>query len=285
MITLATPEVATAIDTLLTAIQDYTGQTASHTAHSFWLDQLCFLGILSLLFTVYSIAAKDLLWPWAYRSMLYDLIRHLYRNRICTLAIWAKYNSLKGEERVYPSDEHYLKMRVPNESFQSSKYNLCSKRLGDINEIELLFRNYNVEIEVALSHIKDDSVDEDTKQRDFETLYFKTGLLSKKLVNLMISRKVFPTKSHIRSKTFKRIEKKHKENTNTDHKGLELNCEEELKKIFNSYDSKEDIFVSIFNKDDQKKFTEYLWADAVIECGNNSSGGEKIHMIKKVQKI
>lgn len=288
MIILTTPEATAAVDSLLTAIQGYTGQTASHTAYNFWLDGVCFIAIVSLFCTVFSFAAKGTLGPKTYRAMLYDLIRHLYRNRICTLAIWAKYKRAKKlHEKLYPSDEHYLKMLIPDKSLHNS-YNFCSKRWEAINRLEIQFRNYNIEVEVALNHIKDDSIDDETKMRDFQTLYFKTGFLSEQITELLISRKfILPTKSHIRKKAFNKIKENH-ENNVKEYTKEQLNdsvYKSELDEIYKSYEGKKDKFESIFNDDTQReKFRKYLREDVVVECGNNSSGEEKIHMIKKIQK-
>jgi hypothetical protein len=293
MIILTTPEATAAVDSLLTAIQGYTGQTASHTAYNFWSDGVCLIGIVSLFCTVFSFAAKETLGPKTYRAMLYDLIRHLYRNRICTLAIWAKYKQAeKLHEKLYPSDEHYLKMLIPDKSLHNS-YNFCSKRWEAINKLEIQFRNYNIEVEVALNHIKDDSIDDKTKMRDFQTLYFKTGFLSEQITELMIPKKKwwqFRYKSRIRKirdDAFNKIKENHENNVKeyTKEQLSDSVYKSELDEIYKSYEGKKDKFESIFNDDTQReKFRKYLREDVVVECGNNSSGGEKIHMIKKIQK-
>jgi hypothetical protein len=182
------------VDSVLTAIRQFTGETASHTERSFVWDQVCLLGLVSLgasFLTIVSIWRQERLTPTAYRALLYDLVRHLYRNKIVTLAMWTKYNFYKSQgEKYYPSDEHYLKLKIPGSDIRPDQFSHRKTRWGEAHELELLFRNYNVEIEAALIHIKDDSVDDETKECDFRTLDFKTGFLSKHIVDFIEKERV-----------------------------------------------------------------------------------------------
>jgi hypothetical protein len=288
------------LDSVFAAIQNYTGQTASHTERSFWLDQLCIIGVISMIasiLTVLSIITQERLTPWAYRALLYDLVRHLYRNKICTLSMWAKYNyyKKKGEE-YYPSDEHYLKLQIPSTDIRSNQYNHRNGRRRKIHEIELLFRNYNLEVEVAMSHIKDDSVDETVKQNDFKNLFAKTGSLSMRIVDFLATGKFwFTPKRRIYRKAFMMIK-----NSSEDTANLNPNAslygttfQSEIEDLYQYDKDRANNVVALFeSKPDPKsapgtlsevdQFYEYLKADTIIECGDNTPGEEKIHMIRKV---
>jgi uncharacterized protein YacL (UPF0231 family) len=281
------------LDSIFSAIREYTGQTASHTEKSFLWDQVCVLGLVSLaasVYTIRSIFTQERLTPDAYRALLYDLVRHLYRNKICTLAMWTKYNFYqKQNEKYYPSDEHYMKLQIPGSDIRPDQYSYHKTRWGEAHELELLFRNYNVEIEVALNHIKDDSVDEETKQRDFRTLYFKTGYLSKRIVDFIEPEKKgkwFKEEVPAEEEAFAKVKESFEKNikANPDKSKYGEMFEEELKKLLDSEENRVDSFAAIFkaNPENEKRFHEYLYLDAFIECGRNSMDEEKIHMIHKV---
>jgi hypothetical protein len=279
------------IDSDLSSLQNYASDIAQNTSHSFWFDQLCLLGIFSAvaaICTVISIMMQEKLWPWTYSAMLYDTIRHLYRNRVCTLAMWAKYNYYhnQGKAKYFPAEEHYYKLKIPPEDIRANQYSMHirPKTLEDIHNLEVLFRNYNVEIDVALMHIKDDTIDEETKQRDFQTLFFKTAYLAKKIVELRCSRK-FAKKSKVLNKAFDKIETKYLRNQseNSDPRLHGMEFEKEIQAIYDIDRNRSNNFAAIFATEEQgEQYYTYLYDDVLIECGKNSIGEDKIHMIKKV---
>ena len=75
-----------------------------------------------------------------------DLIRHLYRNLICTMAFTNKI--LEKKEHVeYPSEEHLMKLKVlPEDVLHLEKYNDNNSIYKMMHEFKLLLRNYDIEI-------------------------------------------------------------------------------------------------------------------------------------------
>ena len=127
-------------------------------------------------------------------GQLNDLIRHLYRNLVCTLAFSQKIleksdnrrngNAVekiadalihaKTERKEYPSEEHLLKLKVlPEDVLHLEKYNNSPTIYQKMHELKLLLRNYDVEIDTALMHLKDKDIKPDVIQNDLNTLAYK----------------------------------------------------------------------------------------------------------------
>ena len=127
-------------------------------------------------------------------GQLNDLIRHLYRNLVCTLAFSQKVleesnnrrkgnaigkiiNALigtKAERKEYPSEEHLLKLKVlPEDVLHLEKYNNSPTIYQKMHELKLLLRNYDVEVDTALMHLKDKGIKPDVIKNDLNTLAYK----------------------------------------------------------------------------------------------------------------
>ena len=123
-----------------------------------------------------------------------DLIRHLYRNLVCTLAFSQKVleesthkkatnilkkvcNTLirkKEAHNEYPSEEHLLKLKVlPEDILHLEKYNNNSDIYTKMHELKLLLRNYDTEIDTALMHLKNKNVTLEEVKNDLDTLVYK----------------------------------------------------------------------------------------------------------------
>lgn len=121
-----------------------------------------------------------------------DLIRHLYRNLACTLAFTQKIlkgsdnrkseNAIetllsvreKAEHKAYPSEEHLLKLKVlPEDVLHLEKYNNDFEIYKKMHELKLLLRNYDIEIDTALMHLKNGNIDLDEVKNDLDTLTYK----------------------------------------------------------------------------------------------------------------
>ena len=123
-----------------------------------------------------------------------DLIRHLYRNLVCTLAFSQKVleesthkkatnilkkvcNTLirkKAAHNEYPSEEHLLKLKVlPEDILHLEKYNNNSDIYTKMHELKLLLRNYDTEIDTALMHLKNKNVTLEEVRNDLDTLVYK----------------------------------------------------------------------------------------------------------------
>ena len=123
-----------------------------------------------------------------------DLIRHLYRNLVCTLAFSQKVleesthkkttnilkkvcNTLirkKAAHNEYPSEEHLLKLKVlPEDILHLEKYNNNSDIYTKMHELKLLLRNYDTEIDTTLMHLKNKNVTLEEVRNDLDTLVYK----------------------------------------------------------------------------------------------------------------
>lgn len=113
-----------------------------------------------------------------------DLIRHLYRNLVCTLAFSQKVLA-SHRHTQYPSEEHLLKLKVlPEDVLHLERYNNDPRIYPKMHELKLLFRNYDVEIETAMMHLKDRRIKRNTLQNDLDTLAYKPLHLVKKILEI-----------------------------------------------------------------------------------------------------
>ena len=113
-----------------------------------------------------------------------DLIRHLYRNLICTMAFTNKI--LEKKEHVeYPSEEHLMKLKVlPEDVLHLEKYNDNNHIYKMMHELKLLLRNYDVEIDTAMMHLKDGKISVEVLRNDLDTLTFKPLYLTKRILDI-----------------------------------------------------------------------------------------------------
>ncbi len=158
---------------------------------NFLNDGFNLLGIISIGIAIFTVLGLDRIRTnnvnkkTQYR-LFADMIRHLYRNKVCTLVMYGKWRNLLNQGKdCYPSEEHFLKLQMLPEDLHFERYYQDPEKYHLMHEMELLLRNYNTEIEVAKSHLCNSIIDLDTKERDFATLNFKAGYLTLKIVKLM----------------------------------------------------------------------------------------------------
>ncbi len=125
-----------------------------------------------------------------------DLIRHFYRNLIVTIAFKEKYldddnkvmkksrsqkqnSMLFSKWKSHPSESHLLKLKLLPEDEQ----NLDSEYYSIMHEIKLLLRNYDTEVDVALSHLCVPTIKQEDLNVDFDNLLFKPFYLIRKMVS------------------------------------------------------------------------------------------------------
>ena len=92
-----------------------------------------------------------------------DLVRHLYRNLVVTYAIKTKLNDCHFKK--YPSEIHLLKLKVPVEDIHLEVFSDDNKNYTYMNNLCLLFRNYNMEIDVAIKHFCNKEMDNEIKEK------------------------------------------------------------------------------------------------------------------------
>lgn len=118
------------------------------------------------------------------RGKLEALPRHFYRNLVCTGAMIARYkdatNLQKGVKQAYPSESNLLKLQtLPDDIFLPIDIEESSYKV--MHELRLLFRNYNIEIQVASEHLSRKHITEESLKEDFDNLLFKPFHLTKKI--------------------------------------------------------------------------------------------------------
>lgn len=120
----------------------------------------------------------------AQRAILTDLIRHLYLNKVKACAIRWKLSDL-GFDKCYPSEELLLKMKVLPEDLRLDKFDSSPGHYGQLHRLMSLFRNYTIEVDVALEHLKSKSVAESVKVGDLLGLESRSQQITEKIRDLM----------------------------------------------------------------------------------------------------
>ena len=255
--------------------------------HADWLqDGINAIALLSLGIAIWSLyytretvksirneADKDRIDNECQKELFRDIIRHLYRNKVCTLAMQAKL--MKESWNGYPSDEHFLKLQLLPSDIHLEQYYKDVKRFKRLHNIELLLRNYNTEIEVAQKHISDKGIDEETKKRDFNTLNLKPGLLTVRIVEAMndIWGNDFRMDAEDIIKGAYQDNIKKNDESKGNHWDRSFSWESFPKEDM-------DLYITDIFSEKEAEFKQMLETDVMIECGTNQKGEEKIYIIK-----
>lgn len=282
-----------------------------------------FFSMLISLLTVYAIFnefKKTRIDETSQINLLRDLVRHLYRNKICTMTMRAKYYSMRKEgKQCYPSEEHIKKLQLLPDDIHLERYNRQGDIYDKLHELELQLRNYNAEIEVAEYHIVNPNIDEVTKHRDFETLDLKTGMLTNSIKNVLFlirqrdgfcgSMCSWFYKKILRRPRFSMltivedissvIQKSHEGNKDRNSRELCAWGDEyadELALLRKDETTRDKYFTDVFmtgvkskemhdkEKSFVRSFSDAYTEDLLIECGKNRYGEERIHIIEIKEK-
>lgn len=111
-----------------------------------------------------------------------DLVRNLYLNKIYTLALTAK---MKNESTWYPSPENFLKLKTIPEKIEIGEYKNNLEQYAKMQEIDLLLRNYHIEINTAQQHFLDAETNDEVRQGDIDTLLFIPFYTIKRIMDTM----------------------------------------------------------------------------------------------------
>lgn len=217
-----------------------------------------------------------------YKIMI-DMVRHLYRNFVCMLAIANKMRLSKYE--IYPAEIHLQKAKVPMDIIHLELFAGKNEKVYDeLYKLELQLRNYNLELDAAMKHFEQAGLKQEVKNYDINTLLFKPGFLANKIVEVLAiayGKKFFfisitPKKiKKIKKEAWKIIEKCNKENVDKFGKCKKWDKENE----FNDYNKEDNHFLKIF-EDKKDAFFKMLNEDAKIECGKNTEGEDKLLFIE-----
>lgn len=121
-------------------------------------------------------------------GILKDLPRHFYRNLACTCAALLKFrdggNRKDGRRLRYPSEANILKLTTLPDEFILPIDSLEESIYQTMHEDKLLFKNYNLEIEVASKHFASENISDDSLKNDYDNLLFKPIFLVSRMFKL-----------------------------------------------------------------------------------------------------
>lgn len=189
----------------LMKIQEFTHETASNTAFSFWREadfweyMAMGLSVLAILLAVItavsqwkterntrmSLCMKAQIYESVFKSLLNDLYR--IQCDIISLQIIL----MENDFQLYPSERCQRKMMLEFDDsnidsflvvFDSKYKNVAEDHYLMMHEINRLIRDYNVNIEILMDHLKDSSIDVSTKLLDFSITNTSIGFLSRKII-------------------------------------------------------------------------------------------------------
>lgn len=190
----------------LRKIQEFTQETASNTAFSFWRNgdfweyMAIGLSVLAILLAIITAIAQ---WKTerntrmslsiktqVYESIFKSLLNDLYRIQcdILSLQIVLMENDFKS----YPTERYLKNMMIKfDDSNLDSFLVVFNKRYKDKAEEDYLkmreikyeqIRKYNVNVEMLIEHLKDSSIDSNAKLFDFSIINNSIGFLSQKII-------------------------------------------------------------------------------------------------------
>ena len=256
-----------------------------------WVTILCSITALAVsALTLYSqekVADNTSMLSYkAQEKVLYDLVRHLYRNMV---AMWAIVNRMddaasrsdlrikgtppaKSNDKytIYPSELHLIKAQVPTDNIHPELYVKNDAKYNEINTLLLQLRNYNTELAVAAYQLKDPNLTKDVKDYYIDALLLKPAQLTNKLIDIL---KSISSDKDIVTKCEKIISQSHNENVENNKY-----CTPWSGTIIKYENS--DPYTKNFFANESSKFFDMLNKDTQIECGKNKSGGDKLLMIK-----
>ena len=119
---------------------------------------------------------------------LNDMLRHLYRNLVCTTSMLLKYRHETNRDgeyyKTYPSEANMLKLQVLPDDFIFNIDVANDKVFRLMHEQKLLLRNYNLEIEVANKHFSRKDITEESIINDIDNILFKPLYLISRIFDL-----------------------------------------------------------------------------------------------------
>lgn len=118
------------------------------------------------------------------KSEFSDIIRHLYRNLICTLAFARKIKISDDATHLYPSEEHLRKLKLLPEDVHLEKFNDNISVYSKMHHFKLLVRNYHIEIDLTLEHMMNKHINQDIVKSDIHGLEFKPFYLIGNLIDV-----------------------------------------------------------------------------------------------------
>lgn len=170
------------------------GQADSPTINRFFLNKWDWLAFgVSLISLTFSFATAWSQWqtqrntakitPESQKQLLLDYARHFSTNLIVISALREK---MKGKYNThYPAEEHFLKLKVDMSLLHPAIFIQNIEKYQKICELQVLFRNFNEEVNVTIQHFTNPNLIVEAKERDLKTLEFKMGYFTKKVIETL----------------------------------------------------------------------------------------------------
>lgn len=173
-----------------------------NTRFNFWANGWNLIGVFALIVAIWSlvIARKTFTAQNATEKhtqnapkgaqigVLKDLPRHFYRNLACTCASLLKFrhesNTKNGKRLQYPSEANILKLTTLPDEFILPIDSTDADVYQKMHEEKLLFKNYNMEIEVAAKHFATKGISDSSLKNDYDNLLFKPFYLTSRMFEL-----------------------------------------------------------------------------------------------------
>lgn len=210
----------------------------------------------------------------AQRGLLNELLRHLYRNYVITYTMRTKVK--EASFTCYPSEEHFEKLKIPMENIHLDVfYGEDKAHLQLMHVLYLNLRNYNTEVDVALKHIANPSISNETKEEDFDTLEFKVSYLTGKIYDTIMD--IWGTKDEYREEMRNAIKLSLSGKTNA-KKNIDVLYSGEFEPL--TPDAiKHTQYSKLYSVEELVEFCEIFNKDVREERKKNARGAWKVRMI------
>lgn len=189
----------------LKKIQEFTQETAFNTTFSFWREadfweyMAIGLSVIAILLAIVTAIAQ---WKTerntrmslsmkthVYESIFKSLLNDLYRIQCDILSL--QIVLMEDNFLSYPTGRYLKCMMIKFDDSNLDSFlivfNEKYKREAEehylkMQEINRLIQNYNVNVEMLMEHLKDSSIDTNTKSVDFSIIYNSIGFLSQEII-------------------------------------------------------------------------------------------------------
>lgn len=267
-------------DEHLEDISSYTEATAKNTKFGVWDGVSLAVSIIALLFSFFTYWAQKgtesntkKLSSDAQHNLLKDLVRHLYRNLVITYAIKTKLDDCNYHG--YPSEEHLSKLKIPMSNIHLDAFYGKDSEYQKMHNLYLNLRNYNEEIDIIITHVRNLNLSSENIKRDMGTLLFKPGYLIDNIIDVM----QFVWKSDSVKEAMEQLDRAQNEKRNDKDNVPDISPIEEL------FIPPKHVFHRIFANDEAfDKFMVKFHEDVKVDRGWNNQNAEKVYIIKAVRE-
>ncbi len=154
-----------------------------------------------------------------------DFFRHTYRN---IMVVYALSERMRGKyKEYYPSEEHIAKLRTNEDSIYPEAFVGDKNKCSIVHNLKYNIRNRNIELDIMLSHFKDEKVHYKVKERDMELLKTQIEYSAKRIV-AVACKACEKTKTELAEDARQYVEKEAANRNDDDNKELLLEIGDKL---------------------------------------------------------